>query len=253
MAKALQSPTASTQSIADIAARDPGLTAKLLQLSNSAFFGINRTVNSVADAVQFLGVGVIQSLALAVPLFSSFDRNKCPSFPVEQVWHHSIQTGILARWLVGEYLEDSVLAEQAFAAGVLHDIGQLILAQGMSKDYSAVLAEVRSNATPLCQVEQNRFQTTHAEVGGYLLTLWGLPFSLVDAVAYHHDPRRSPTATFGLAGIIHVVNLLQHEQTIHPGFVPTPMDMEYIHSHGLEGYVDKWREDLRSGTMPSLA
>lgn len=250
--QALQSPTASTQRIADIAARDPALSAKLLQLSNSAFFGSDRTVYSVAEAVQFLGVGMIQSLALAVPLFSAFDRNKCPAFSIERLWQHSVQTAILARWLVHEYLEDPSLAEQAFAAGILHDIGQIMLASGMSREYADVLAGIQSQPEPLCQAERKKFQATHAEMGGYLLALWGLPFSLVDAVAYHHEPGRSSVVTFGLAGIIHVANALQHEQAPHPDAAPCPLDTDYIRRFRLADPLEKWRNDLLAGVGPSL-
>lgn len=250
--KALQSPTASAQNIADIVSRDPGLSAKLLQLANSALLGFNRPVNSVAEAVQFLGVGVIQSLALAVPLFSAFKQNKCPSFPLNQLWNHSVQTGLLARWLVNEYLANPPMAEEAFSAAVLHDIGQIILADGMPEEYAAILADSKSRKVPLNQVERETFQTTHAELSGYLLALWGLPFSLVDAVAYHHEPHRSPVAAFGLAGVIHVANALQHEQAPHPDIVPSPLDLEYIQRQGLAKLLEQWRNDLHSGPGPSL-
>jgi len=247
MLEALQSPTSSAQRIADLASQDPALCAKLLQLANSAFFGFNRTFSTVDEAVQFLGVGVIQSLALAVPLFSAFDRNKCPAFPLDQIWNHSVQTGMLARRFINEYLEDPPLAEQAFAVGVLHDIGQIILASGMPDTYTAVLADARTRSEPLCDAERRSFQTTHAEMGGYLLALWGLPFPLVDAVAYHHEPRKSQVTTFGLTGVIHIVNALQHEQAVPPGIVPNPVDLDYIHNIGMAGYLEKWRNDLRTG------
>ena len=247
MLDTLQSPTASTQRIADIAAKDPALSAKLLQLSNSSFFGFSRTVSSVAEAVQFLGVGLIQSLALAVPLFSAFDRRKCPGFPLDQVWDHCVQTGVLARRLITGHLEDAPLAEQAFAAGILHDIGKLILADGMPEEYAAIIAAARSHREPLCQSEQKSLSATHAQIGGYLLALWGLPFPLVEAVAHHHEPRRSHSTGFSLTGVIHIVNTLQHEQAGQPDLVPSPLDMEYIHSAGMSGLLEKWRNELRHG------
>jgi len=249
MVNALQSPTTSTQRIAEIASQDPALCAKLLQLANSTYFGFSHTVCSIADAVQFLGVGVIQSLALATPLFSAFDRHKCPAFPLDQVWHHSIQTGTLARRIVAEYLEDTHLADQAFAAGVLHDIGQLVLANSMSAEYQAIITEARSKTEPFYLAERKCFGATHAEIGGYLLALWGLPFPLVDAVACHHEPNRSQTNTFGLAGIIHVANSLQHEQALHPDIVSCPIDLGFVHALGMEAHVEKWRSELSSTTV----
>ena len=242
---ALLSPTSTIQRIADIAAKDPALTAKLLQLSNSAFFGINRTVNSASEAVQFLGVGVIQSLALAIPLFNGFDRRKCPAFPLDQIWNHSVQTGVIARRLAREQSETSPLAEQAFTAGLLHDIGKLILADSLPKEYGAILAEARERSEPLMLAEKRGFEATHAEVGGYLLALWGLPFPMVEAVAHHHEPGRAQGAGFDLTGIIHVANTLQHERAKQPDLVSSPIDLDYIQNTGMASQLENWRSALK--------
>lgn len=244
IADALQSPTASAQRIAEIASKDPAISAKLLQLSNSAYFGFSRKVFSVAEAVQLLGVNVIQSLAMAVPIFSSFNRSKCPNFPIDQVWAHSAQTGALGRQIFGEHLDDSHFAEQAFCAGVLHDLGKIILADGLPEAYSAVLLESRTTGKPLAEVERKHFQATHAEVGAYLLALWGLPMPLIEAVANHHNPRRCGTGELCLAGIVHITNALQHSQAIHPELVGSPVDPAYLKQVGLEQQFDVWRNEL---------
>jgi putative nucleotidyltransferase with HDIG domain len=246
MLDAIQSPNASVQRIAEIASKDPAMSAKLLQLSNSAFFGFSHEVYSVTEAVQILGAGTLQALALAVPLFSAFDRRKCPSFPIEQVWDHSAQTGALARQIASSHLGDAQLAEQAFAAGVLHDIGKLILADGMPDQYAAILATARAKSRPLFQVEREVLRATHADIGAYLLAVWGLPFPLVEAVAYHHEPRRLQTATFDLTGIVHVANCLQREQSNHPDIVPSPLGMEYLNAVGVAQHLDEWREGFRA-------
>jgi len=246
MLDAIQSPSSSVQRIADIASEDPAMSAKLLQLSNSAFFGFSHEVYSVAEAVQILGAGTLQALALAVPLFSSFDRRKCPSFPIEQVWDHSAQTGALARQIARSLPGGAQLAEQAFAAGVLHDIGKLILADGMPDQYAAILATARARSRPLFQGEREVLSATHADIGAYLLALWSLPFPLVEAVAYHHEPRRLQAATFDLTCIVHVANFLQHEQSNQPDIVPSPLDMEYLNEAGVAQHLDEWREDFRA-------
>jgi HD-like signal output (HDOD) protein len=240
----LQSPSASTERIAEIASKDPALTAKLLQLSNSAFFGFSRKVYSVAEAVQLLGVSVIQSLAIAVPIFASFNRSKCPNFPIEKVWEHSIQTGVVGRRISNQRLDDAYLSEQVFCAGILHDIGKIILADGMGAEYSAVLAEAHEKHEPLCAVEQRHFQATHADVGAYLLALWGLPIPLVEAVANHHHPRRCGSHEFCLAGVIHIANALQHEQTPDPEAAVNPLDPEYLKYIGLEDQFELWRAEF---------
>src|ERR1035437_2190263 len=244
IADVLQSPTASTQRIAEIASKDPALAAKLLQLSNSAFFGYSRKVFTVAEAVQLLGGSIIQSLAMAVPIFSAFCRNKCPSFPIDQVWNHSAQTGALARRIFKDHLDDSYLAEQAFCAGILHDVGKIILADGLPEEYAAVMKESRTTGTPLFEVERKHFHATHAEVGAYLLALWGLPITLVEAVACHHHPRRCGVSELCLAGGIHIANTLQHSQAIHPDIVASPVDTDYLKHINLDQPFEIWRAEL---------
>lgn len=244
IAEALQSPMTSSDRIAEIASKDPALSAKLLQLSNSAFFGFSRKVYSVDEAVQMLGIGVIHSLAMAVPLFTSFDRTKCPGFHIDQVWEHSAVVAAIARRIYNDHLDDSHRAEQAFAAGIMHDIGKLILAEKLPEQYQAILAEAKATHTELHKVERKHLNATHAEVGAYLLALWGLPVPLIEAIACHHAPRRCCSTTLCLAGVIHIADALQHTQELHPELVPAPVDMEYLKQTGLDIHYNDWRTNL---------
>jgi len=243
--EALQSPMTSSDRIAEIAGKDPALSAKLLQISNSAFFGFSRRVFTVAEAVQMLGVGVIQSLAMAVPLFTSFDRKKCPSFHIEQVWEHSAEVAAIARKIYHEHLDDSHRAEQAFAAGIMHDIGKLILADKMPEQYEAILVESKTKNEELFKVERRALNATHAEVGAYLLALWGLPLPLIEAVACHHAPHRCGGGTLCLSGVVHIADALQHSQGLHPELVPNHVDAEYLKQTGLDEHYNQWLEQLK--------
>lgn len=248
IADALQSPNCSSQRIAEIASQDPAIAAKLLQLSNSAFFGFSRKVSSIAEAVQLLGVGIIQSLALAVPVFASFSRQKCPSFPLEQIWEHSLQTGIISRRICSEHLADAFLGEQAFCAGLLHDLGKIILADGLPDEYSAILQEAHEQRQPVSVVEQKRLEATHAEVGAYLLAIWGLPIPLVEAVANHHHPGHCGNREFCLAGIVHAANALQHLTSGESDPPPGTVDAEYLKSVDLEDKFKGWCAELSGQT-----
>jgi len=250
IADALQSPTSSAQRIAEIACQDPAISAKLLQLANSAYFGFSRKVFSVAEAIQLLGVGVIQSLAMAVPIFSAYSRQKCPGFPIDHIWEHSLQTGVIGRRICSQHLADSFLGEQAFCAGLLHDLGEIILADGLPDEYAAVLTESRKQHLRLFEVERKHFAATHAEVGAYLLAIWGLPVPLVEAVANHHFPGRCGTPEFCLAGIVHIADALHHASATYPDCEPGTADPEYLKSVGLEESFQIWREEL-SGDEPA--
>ena len=145
-------------------------------------------------------------------------------------------------------MDDPQLAEQAFAAGVMHDIGKLILADSLGAEYDAVLKESVATKTPLHVVEQNRLQTTHAEVGAYLLALWGLPIPLIEAVANHHQPQRVGTKEISLPGIIHIADALQHTQPGHPDLIATPPDADYLKQVHLDEHFEMWRQELVDGT-----
>ena len=244
IAEALQSQSTSSERIAEIACKDPSLSAKLLQIANSAFFGFSRKVYSVDEAVQMLGVGVIHSLAMAVPLFTAFDRKKCPGFHIDQVWEHSAEVASIARRIYNEHLDDSHRAQQAFAAGIMHDIGKLIIADNLSAQYAVILAEAKATNTELHKVERKHLDATHAEIGAYLLALWGLPVPLVGAVACHHMPRRCCTSTLCLAGVIHIADALQHTQGLHPELTANPVDAEYLKQTGLDTHYETWRANL---------
>jgi HD-like signal output (HDOD) protein len=248
IAEALQSPSTTSDRIAEIASKDPALSAKLLQISNSAFFGLSRKVYSVDEAVQLLGVSVIHSLAMAVPLFTAFDRTKCPGFHIDQVWEHSAEVAAIARRIYNQHLDDSHRAEQAFAAGIMHDIGKLILAEKLPEQYEAIIAESKASNTELFKVERKHLNATHAEVGAYLLALWGLPVPLIEAVACHHIPRRCCSATLCLAGVIHIADALQHSQGLHSELVASPVDTEYLKFIGLDSHYETWRAGLNKGS-----
>jgi HD-like signal output (HDOD) protein len=245
MLEALESPTTTSERIADIARNDPALTAKLLQLCNSAFFGFSREVSSVEEAVQLLGVGIIQSLALAVPMFSNFDSTKCPSFPLEQIWNHSAETGLLARWIAHHHLVNGPqLSEQAFAAGVLHDLGKLIIAENLPGEYEAVMKEAKEKSVPVFEIERKAFGATHADIGAYLLTLWGLPLPLIEGVAHHHEPQLFDNKEFSLVGAVHIANSLKHEQAKPGEMVHSPINMAYAETVGVSDQLEKWRQSF---------
>jgi putative nucleotidyltransferase with HDIG domain len=239
----LESPACSAQDIGEIIATDPALTAKLLQLVNSAFFGYATSVTSPAEAVQVLGVGTIRSLVLSVHLFSAFDEKALPDLSVEQVWQHSLETGLSARDFIQMETGSLQEAEIAFTAGLLHDIGKLILATNLPMPYRQVLQQARESQTPLSTVEDRTFQAGHAEVGAYLLGLWGLPTPLVETVALHHQPSKLAPESFGPLMAVHVANVLSYEDSQDHLGLPIPvLDQERLRQLGVLHRLDAWRQ-----------
>jgi putative nucleotidyltransferase with HDIG domain len=187
--EALAAPEVDLGRVGRIIERDPGCSAKLLQLVNSAFFGLPRSVTRVSEAVTYLGATRIRDVVLAAEVSEMF---KCASpqtaRTVQVVNDHSQAVAMAARKLVGPRL-----AHEAFTAGILHDIGRLALSAALPREYDKVTSCWREGGS-LVALERETFGADHADVGAYLLRMWGLPLPLVEAVARHHD-LDSPTAT----------------------------------------------------------
>jgi HD-like signal output (HDOD) protein len=243
--EALQSSTSSTQTIANIIARDPSLTAKILHLVNSAFFGTARNISDPNEAVQLLGISRIRSLALIHHVFSSFDKHTYEQLSVEEVWKHSLRTAAWARQFVLWKGGGRAMEESAFTGGLLHDIGQLILSANLPADYREIRGLARSRKIPLYEAEREVLKATHADVGAYLLSIWGLPIPLVETVALHHDPSLAPERTFGALAAVHLAAAWSYEQTPSAGEIPgSPLDLEYLRETGVLDHLDLWRQRL---------
>lgn len=181
---ALGQPDVCLEAVASIIERDASSSAKLLQLVNSAFFGLARNVSRVRDAVAYLGISRVRDVVLAAEVADMF-RCTTPGLAsiAQDVNEYSVAIAGAAReWA------DPKHAHDAFVAGVLHDIGRLVLASVVPVRYLPIYREHRASGSDLAVLETERLGAAHAEVGAYLLQLWGLPFTLVEAVARHHDP-----------------------------------------------------------------
>jgi putative nucleotidyltransferase with HDIG domain len=168
----------------------------------------------------------------------------------DQLWNHSWATGVLAKSLAEIELGDAHVADQAFLGGLLHDVGKLVLATGLAEEYAQVVRHQRRQRLPLGQAELELLGATHAEVGAYLLGLWGMPTPLVEAVALHHRPTVQDSPHFTLATALHVANGLLHEHAPGPpGSVPSQLDMGYLAQLELHHRVRVWRHELHSPHM----
>ena len=227
MTEELQSPEPSIQKVGQIIARDPAMTAKILQLANSAFFGLRRRISSPSDAVSYLGLDHVQHLFLAVHAFSQFTPPPTSSFSIELLWEHSLNTAALAKSIAKEEEASKSIVEDAFTSGLLHDIGKLMLACKLARSYAEAAYVAKMRSIPLWFAEQEALSVTHAEVGAYLLGLWGLPDSIVESVAYHHKPAACPNIGFCALTALHAADF----QTSNQSFagIPSPLpDMKYL-------------------------
>jgi HD-like signal output (HDOD) protein len=242
LATALADPDVPLRIIAGIVEQDLGISAKILQLVNSAFFGIVRSITNIQDAVSYLGISTLKSLVLSVEIFQVFKpKEHLPGFSLEKLQRHARLTAyIAARLPVPKHLLDIALV-----AGMLHDVGQLILAWKLPERFKKMLVEARENGCPLYQVEEQQYGFSHAEIGAYLLGLWGLPYAVVEAVALHHRPNRVPHQNFGAISAVYVANLLANEWENLAAGEPFPGSMESYQGElaglGVQQQIPQWQ------------
>ena len=227
--------------VARIVEQDIGMSAKVLQMVNSAFFRLPLKITNVPHAVSYLGLDTIRSIVLSLAAFSEFQGAALlPEISFEKEQVHALLSANIARKLV----PDTRTAETAFTAGMLHDLGKLVLATRLPGEFSRALTTARESGRPLHEVETELLGVTHAEVGAYLIGLWGLPFPVVEAIAHHHDPDAERHTQLDAVGAVHIANVLAHEQSnLRRLREPEAHDLglDYVSAIGLEHRLPEWR------------
>ncbi len=233
--QALAEDRTQARDIAVLLQQDMTLCAKLLQIVNSAFFRLARRITKIEEAVNYLGFIMVGNLALTIELFSADPQS---GFSFEALQQHALRVASLARQITA----DPRSADDAFIAGMLHDIGKLVLALRMPEQYRQMLNLAQQRPIPRWQLEREVFGVSHAEVGAYLLGLWGLPYPIIEAVAFHHQPRTIPPYEFDTLAAVHVANGLVHERAPAPvGLLLEPLDSDYLATLGVLDKLAGWR------------
>jgi len=243
----LRSPNGSLDTVAHLLRQDPVMSAKMLQLVNSAFFGSAREVNDMLDAATILGTERIKSLVLLAGIFSQYNDAEGISPTIVALLAHSLRVGIYARAIALAETRNAEIAEAAFTAGVMHDIGKIVLAGNMPERYLEVRALRESKDLSANAAELEVFGATHAQVGACLLAAWGLPLAILEALAWHHEPERSAEKAFSLVAAVHVANAFAHEMEGEP----TQLNQEFLERTGLAARCPAWRQMFGLGAIAS--
>jgi HD-like signal output (HDOD) protein len=214
LAQAAQDPNTSLTRVAEILGKDIAMVAKVLQLVNSGFFGLARTVTSLEAAVAYLGMETIKNLALATDTFKVFTPAPgiAPSF-YEDMQRHAQRVALI----VGILPLSPRLRDVCIISALLHDIGELVLACKFPQEFCSALELARTTCCSQVEAEEQIIGTSHAEIGAYLLGLWNIDSLVVEAVAYHHRPDRIPHTSFDASTALYVADRLAHELDDHPG------------------------------------
>jgi HD-like signal output (HDOD) protein len=235
--KAIEAQGTPLQVIYGFVTEDPGLTAKVLQVANSAAMGFREKIVDPLEAVQMLGLNTVRALALSAHVFASYTPSQRINFPVDALWSHLMCCGDRARAIMKAEGADTASGEAAYTAGILHDIGKLMLADSLPVEFQKALALAATRDAPFHEIELEVFGATHAGLAAYLLGLWGLPAPIVEAVAFHHAPGKSSHQAFSPLTAVHAANALEHEMEGDP----LVLDKEYLRKIGVAGKVNAWR------------
>lgn len=246
LTRQLNNSEASIQDIAETVSHDIGMTARFLKMVNSAYFGLPESTSCVEKAISHLGIEMVKYLALTAGVFSQFETRKMGGISMETLWTHSLRTASAAKQIATSENAGSRVIEAAMAAGLLHDIGKLVLATSFPDKYENVGRTAQSKQLEWLVAEREAFGFDHAEVGGYLLGLWGLPRLVVEAVAFHHFPSRGDQSCFSPLTAVHAADVLvQTERASHGGYGSPQIDFMYLAKSSRPHAVETWGENLQ--------
>ncbi len=244
--EALRDPAVTNLRLAEVIERDVGLSARLVQLVSSAFFGLPRQISSLGGCIAYLGHTTVVSLVLAAEVERTFDGSKVPNFSAEKLQ----QSGLLAARVAKKVAAGTGQEEDAFIAALFHAVGQLVLASREPVRFSRALRTSATDGIKLTQAEEKVFGTNHAQVGAYLLALWGLPSSVVEGVLFHETPRALGAQSLTIAGAVYVAHILAEKADAEmlaentDGSVPW-LDRDFLQELGVSDSVARWREWAR--------
>ncbi len=239
----LKKEDASAEDVTKVIEKDIGMTAKLLQLVNSSFFGLFQKVESPARAVKLLGFDTIKILVLGVQIFSEIKTSSSAIISYDFLQEHSMIVAQCSKKIALEVTDDPDVINNCFLAGMLHDIGRLLLLSQLSDSYMAIAESAKANETALVTEEREQLNATHGDIGAYLIGLWGFNVDILEAVAYHNNLSAYPRNSFSAAMAVHVADAFyyQHYPQKAIGMAPV-LDLEYLDKLGFSEKIETWSE-----------
>jgi len=240
--KALADPETPIDRVVRIVEKDVAISAKILQLVNSAFFGLTRDISDIKMAVSYLGINILQNLVVSAEAFRMFQPKKTiPGFSMEELHAHSQLTARIA----AHFSADKKVPTAVVVGALLHDVGKLVIAERAPDHFARAISGAREEGRPLFVVEEELIGVSHAEVGAYLLSLWGLPYPVVEAVAHHHHPERVSQHRLDMITVVYLSNLLAHEnsgEASPPALIHQEIDAGILDAVGMADQLPEWRQ-----------
>jgi HD-like signal output (HDOD) protein len=247
LVEALADEGVSMKRIGDILSRDMALSASVLRVVNCPLFGFPARISSVHHAASLLGTQILRSLVLSSHLFAAHEGASMPGFSIRLLWDHSIRVAGFAKRIAEVEGLPEETRDDCVIAGMLHDIGKLILAASFSVEFAVVLSSVRSEGISVHAAERNVFGTSHAEVGAYLLGMWGFNHAQMGAVHAHQAPPSNAGTGLSAQFIVSVANGLDHELVrIHRGYALHALELPQAGAGEFDARIASWRDECRN-------
>ena len=253
--KMVDDPSVSLREVAEVISADPPISMKILRLVNSAYYGVRHRVASIEHAISLLGLKVVKNLVLTATVFHTFSSIRSEEgllFEREQFWLHCVSTGMIARTLAQSVPESSPLdAEELFAAGLLHDVGKIILLQHLHKKFEQALKKSAVEKIPLHECELATIGVDHARVGGKLAEKWKLPGELANAICHHHPLSDEDTFPHA-AAIVNLADFICYAKELGKGgpagsvrFVTEAWESSVLEKGNIPAIMGKLRDSAR--------
>ncbi len=224
MIELVDNPKTSAASLANLISTDQALTARILKMANSAYYGFSREIYTVNMAIVVMGFNAVKEMGLSLSVFDVFkDLSAVRHFDIAQYWQHTIGCGVASKMMARRYRYS--IAGEAFVAGLLHDIGKIVINQYMHDDFFTIMNRVADNRENLDDVEMEILGTRHGEIGAWLADRWRLPVIISESIRYHHTPweaKKNPV----LVSIVNVANYLCHATGIGNSGRPIPLEID---------------------------
>jgi len=242
----LRRPEPDLHKIDELIGADMAMTAKVLKLVNSAFFCLPSEVSRASHAVKLLGLDTLRALVLTAHVFEQFESHLLSAEDVKQISEHSLAVSNSARKIALFEHADQRTQDESFTAGMLHDAGKLILASTLGEQYGKVLDYSAKADVGLFAAEREVLGCSHGQIAAYLFGMWGLPGTIVEAVAWHHEPAGSLSVKFSPLAAVHVASVYHEEEGTSRLRDHTPIDTTFLAGIGCAERESVWRNKLDS-------
>ena len=242
----LESAEPSAEHLGRIISRNVGMTAKLLQLVSSGFFGSPQKSSDPARWVAFLGIETLRLLVCSAGAMRFTEWSLPADCSLGALGKHSRKVADGARAIAAHEIDDPAVIGRAYLAGLLHDVGHFVCADQVPQSYASARARSRAERAPIWEVEKTIWGTTHAEVGACLLALWGAPQAIVDAVAFHHCPSLSDAPGFGPLVAVHVAAAVAAAEALRLPLDHRLVDFGYLTRIRCADRLDAWCDLCRA-------